>query len=183
MSLTLSAQIESILFWKGEPLSIKKLTQLLSSEEALILDALTTLEGELSTRGISLQRNGDEVALATSPEVSEMIQTLTKEELSKDLGKAGLETLSIILYRGPIKRSAIDYIRGVNSQFIIRNLLIRGLIERVSDPKDERSFLYKPTFELLSYLGINKVEDLPEFEAVSTTIETHKEESTEAPQP
>jgi segregation and condensation protein B len=75
----------------------------------------------------------------------------------KDLGKAGLETLSIILYQGPISRAEIDYIRGVNSNFILRNLLIRGLIERVENPHDQRSFLYKPTLELISYLGLSKI--------------------------
>ncbi len=179
MTLSLSAQIESLLFWKGEPLSIKKIAQLLSRKEDEISACLPELESALQNRGISLQQANGEVSLATHPEMSAVSTELTKEELSRDLGKAGLETLSLILYRGPVKRSEIDYVRGVNSQFILRNLLVRGLVERVPDPKDERSFLYKPTFELLSYLGINKVEDLPEFDSVKNEIETHKEATTE----
>lgn len=175
--LSLSSQIESILFWKGEPLSISNIAKILKKEEATIVEAISNLESDLVTRGFILQRNGDELALATHPEMSTIFETLIKEDLNKDLGKAGLETLSIILYRGPIKRSEIDYIRGVNSQFILRNLLIRGLIERISDPTDERSYLYKPTFDLLSYLGLNKVEDLPEFASVRSEIENYKKES------
>jgi len=110
--------------------------------------------------------------LGTAPEMGELIEALIKEELSKDLGKAGLETLSIVLYRGPISRSKIDYIRGVSSTFILRNLLVRGLVERVSNPDDQRSFLYKPTFELLSYLGISRIEDLPEYDAVKQELES-----------
>ena len=60
--------------------------------------------------------------LGTSAEASTLIEKLTKEELNRDLGKASLETLSIIMYQGPIKRSQIDYIRGVNSTFILQKL-------------------------------------------------------------
>ena len=105
-----------------------------------------------------------------------MIEELCKEELSRDLGKAGLETLSIVLYRGPITRSGIDYIRGVNSTFILRNLLIRGLVEKIPNPNDQRSFLYRATFDLLSHLGIPRVEDLPEYGNTNESIEKFIEE-------
>ncbi|MDE2188364.1 MAG: SMC-Scp complex subunit ScpB, partial [Patescibacteria group bacterium] len=65
-------------------------------------------------------------------------------------------------------------IRGVNSQFILRNLLIRGLIERVENPADARSFLYKTTLDLLAHLGISKIDDLPEYEQVRKDIEIFK---------
>ena len=84
------------------------------------------LEQDLKGRGLSLVRTDDEVMLGTAKEFSGLIEDLAKEELSRDLGKAGLETLSIVLYLGPITRADIDYIRGVNSQFILRALLIRA---------------------------------------------------------
>jgi chromosome segregation and condensation protein ScpB len=59
----------------------------------------------------------------------------------------------------------------VNSTFIIRNLLIRGLIERVDDDKDKRQFRYRPTIDLLSHLGLSKVDDLPEFTLVKSELE------------
>ncbi len=139
------------------------------------------LETKLHDRGIRLLIHEDEITLGTASKVDPIIEKLTKEELSRDLGKAGLETLSIIAYRGPVSRRDIDYIRGVNSAFIVRNLLIRGLIEKVPSEKDERKFLYKPTLELLSYLGIQKMTDLPEYERVQSEINnfqntTEKEE-------
>ncbi len=170
----LEKQIEAILFWKGEPVAIKKLTQILNAKEEEISAALKNLETSLSNRGISLIFKDDEVALTTSKETSELIEKLTKEELIKDLGKAGLETLSIIIYQGPVSRAEIDYIRGVQSTFILRNLMIRGLVEKVSNPKDQRSFLYKPTFELLTYLGITKIEEMPEFQKAKEEIESYK---------
>lgn len=169
--MNLDSLIEATLFFRSEPISIKKLSELLEKTEAEIIEALNLLENKLADRGVRLMRKEDEVTLATASDASALIEKITKEELSKDLGKAGLETLSIILYKGPISRREIDYIRGVNSNFILRNLLIRGLIEKVQNKDDQRSFLYKPTFDVLSYLGVSKIEDLPEYEEVKKEIE------------
>ena len=89
--------------------------------------------------------------------------------MCRDLGRAGLETISIILYKNPVTKNEIDFIRGVNSQFIIRNLLIRGLIERIPNPNG-RGNLYQPTFELLRYMGVEKIENLPDYEKVRVSL-------------
>lgn len=175
----LSARIEALLFYKGEPVSVRFLAETLRVSEEIVREALASLEQSFGGRGIVLMRIGDDVMLGTAPEMGQMIETLVKEELNKDLGRAGLETLSIVLYRGPIARSEINYIRGVNSNHILRALLVRGLIEKVEETGKEggsRSTVYRPTFELLSYMGIRNVKDLPEYEHVHTAIEVFKEE-------
>ncbi len=174
MPIHLSSQIEAVLFYKAEPLSVKRLTQIFKKDEQEIKNAIRELREELRGRGLMLVEFEDEITLGTSKDVSHLIETLTKEELTKDLGKAGLETLSIILYQGPLSRADIDYIRGVNSNFILRNLLVRGLIERVDNPKDQRSFLYKPTLELISHLGLSQITDLPDYDTVRKDIESFK---------
>ena len=161
--MPLEQQIEAILFWKAEPISVKKLAETCGRGEGEIINTLDLLEKALANRGVKLIRKDDEVTLGTAPETSELIKKLTKEELSRDLGKAGIETLSIVLYQGPVTRAKIDYIRGVNSSFILRHLQIRDLMEKITDPSDARRFLYRPSFNLLQYLGISKVEDLPEY--------------------
>lgn len=176
--MTTDARLEAILFFKAEPLSIKKLAQILKADETEVKNALQILKEKLLGRGVTLIEKDDEVMLGTAAEASGIIEELSKEELSRDLGKAGLETLSIVLYRGPITRSGIDYIRGVNSTFILRNLLIRGLVEKIPNPKDQRSFLYRATFDLLSHLGISRVEDLPEYGNTNESIEKFVEEFT-----
>ncbi len=182
--LSLEQKIEAILFWKGEPVSVKELSSYLGFNEQSIKDSLTNLEEQLATRGIILMQKGSgsttEVQLGTSPEASAIIEQITKDELSKDLGKAALETLAIILYKGPIKRSEVDYIRGVNSTFIIRNLLIRGLIDKAPAPNDQRASVYSPSFELLSHLGITKVEDLPDFAVVQEEVKKFRETNQES---
>ena len=175
--MNLSQQLEAILFWKAEPVTIKKLALLLNTDTSSIKTGMVELENSLKGRGITLIQTDDEVILGTAKELSPMIERLTKDELSRDLGKAGLETLSIVLYQGPISRADIDYIRGANSQFILRALLIRGLVERAENPKDARSFLYKPTLDLLAHLGISKIEELPEINQVRADIEAFKQSS------
>lgn len=189
--MNLENTIEALLFWKGEPLTIKELSKSLNSSVDEVLNAVSELEKNLSTRGLVLLRKNtinkdgeidtleQEITLGTSPEAGALIEKLTKEELAKDLGKASLETLSIILYKGPVKRSEIDNIRGVNSNFILRNLLIRGLIDKKPDPRDSRATLYGASFELLSFLGVSKIEDLPNFEQVQEEINKFKEHSAE----
>lgn len=172
--MDLPQKLEAILFWKAEPVSTKKLAQLLSIDAAAVQSGLSALESRLQGRGITLVRTDEEVMLGTAKELSPLIEELTKDELTRDLGKAGLETLSIVLYQGPISRANIDHVRGVNSQFVLRTLLIRGLVERVDNPDDQRSFLYKPTIQLLAHLGVSKIEDLPEYSQVRADIEAFK---------
>ncbi|MFQ5662143.1 MAG: SMC-Scp complex subunit ScpB [Candidatus Paceibacteria bacterium] len=174
--MRLNAKIEALLFFKGEAMKVKELIKLLGVDKSIIENALIELKENLSERGIQLIRKDDEVILATNPEMSDLIERIRKEELTKDIGKAGAETLSIILYKGPVARAEIDYIRGVNSTFILRNLLIRGLIEKISNPRDQRSFLYKPTLELLSFLGVKGIEELPEFDTVQSELKTFMQE-------
>ena len=171
--MTLEAKIEAVLFWKGEPITLAKLATLVGSDKDEVKNALITLSGSLKNRGLSVVINDDEVELRTAPDASILIEKLTTAELMRDLGKAGLETLSIVIYKHPIKRSEIDYIRGVNSSFILRNLLMRGLVERVSEKEGEsgRGFSYRPTIELFSYLGVSKIEDLPEYTRVKADLE------------
>ena len=169
--MSLDAKIEAVLFWKAEPVAISKLAKIFAVTPEEIKASLVALEVVLKGRGVSLLHKDDEVALRTSPEASSLIKDLTKEELTRDLGKAGLETLSIVLYQGPISRREIDYVRGVNSNFILRNLLVRGLVEKIENPKDQRSFLYRPSFDLLSYLGISRTDDLPEYANVKKELE------------
>lgn len=169
--MELESKIEGLLFYKGEDISIKKLSELLSVTEDEIKDGLNKLEQSLSGRGIVLVRKDDSVVLGISGELSPIIESIRKDEISKELSKAALETMSIILYKNGVSRSEIDYIRGVNSSFILRNLLVRGLVEKVIDSKDSRRILYRPTFETLSYMNVAKIEDLPNYESVVKSLD------------
>lgn len=169
--MELESKIEGLLFYKGEDMKIAKLSEIFNASIEEINEALNRLEQSLSNRGLVLMRKDDSVFLSIHKELSSIIESIRKDEIAKDLSKAALETLSIILYKNGISRSEIDYIRGVNSSFIIRNLLVRGLVEKIADEKDTRRVGYRPTFDTLSYMGIVSIKDLPNYESVVAELE------------
>src|SRR3989339_1614293 len=169
--MDIEQKIEATLFFKGEPTSRKKLAEFLGVGQAEINEALEKLKENLNGRGVVLQEKENDIVLGTSPELSDLIEKLQKEELNKELSKASLETLSIILYKNGVSRAEIDYIRGVNSSFTLRALSVRGLVEKSIDPKDNRRYIYKPSFELMSYMGIKSLEELPDWAEVNGSIE------------
>jgi len=171
MNNNLESKIEATLFFKSEPISFKKLGDILKVSKKEITEAVLNLKNNLSNRGIVVLEKNDEIMLGTAPELSKLIEDLQKEELNKELSKASLETLSIILYKNSVSRAEIDYIRGVNSSFTLRALSIRGLIEKTIDIKDNRRYIYKPSFELMSYLGIKSMEELPDYQEINNSIQ------------
>lgn len=158
-----SAKLEAILLYKGEPVTKKELSGLLSLSEKEILEAGSDLSSKLEDRGISLVETDDAFALVTAREASHLIERLEREEYSSELSKAALETLALIAYEGPLPKSKIDYVRGVNANFILRSLTTRGLVERIPDPENGRQTLYRTTIELMGHLGITRAEELPEY--------------------
>ena len=168
------AKLEALLFIYGEALFFKKISQTLDMEEQEVKEAVMSLAESYKdgSRGLQLVVDDEKVQLTTKPEFGKLLEDMVKGELHEELTSASLETLSIIIYSAPISRAEVDYIRGVNSTFILRNLLIRGLIERELDPKRANAFIYKPSFEFLRHLGISKKEDLPEFEQFQQLIKS-----------
>lgn len=169
--MQLESKIEGLLFYKGEEVEIKKLAEIFKVSIEEIEEALKKLEVSLSGRGLVIVRKDNQVVLGISADLSPVIEEIRKEEITKELTKSSLETLSIILYKNGVSRSEIDYIRGVNSSFILRNLLVRGLIEKTIDQKDSRRFLYRPTFDTLSFMGITSIKELPNHEEVRSQLQ------------
>jgi DNA-binding MarR family transcriptional regulator len=83
------------------------------------------------------------------------------------LSKAQLEVLAIISYRGPISRTEIEAIRGVNCSYTLRALLLRELIERDGNPENLRGYVYTLSNQFLLSLGVATQEELPDFQALS----------------
>lgn len=158
-------KLEALLFIYGEPMETRKLAKILGAKESEVSEGISALEMELrrEERGLALVQDKGTVQMVTKPEFSKLLEDITKQEFSESLTPAGLETLSIIAYAGPISRADIEYIRGVNSSFIVRTLLMRGLVERTVDPKRSNTYLYSTSFELLRHLGLSKNSDLPDY--------------------
>lgn len=161
--------IESILFVSGEAVKKSKLAKILSEKMEVIEESLNALGEKYaqSQSGLSLLRKGEEIQLVSNPENVSYVESLVKNELQDSLSPAAMEVVSIIAYRGPISKAEIEQIRGVNCSYTLRNLLLRGLIERSDNPRDNRGYVYVISFDFLKKLGIDDVKKLPEYGTLS----------------
>lgn len=167
--LTPPAALEALLFVSAGPVSRETLQSQLSLTEKEFELAVTALEKSLTGHGLMLVVTPDELELRTAPNVAPFIEKMRANELSRDLGKASLETLAVIAYQHAVTRSEIDWIRGVNSAASVRTLLMRGLIEGVEDPKDKRRIRYQLTTEAYAHLGVGGPEELPRYNELRAT--------------
>jgi segregation and condensation protein B len=165
MENNIEQKIEAVLFAVGDPISIGKLTAIIDEKTDDTEQALASLREKYAGRnsGIYIIEHESGVQLVTKPEVSSVIEKLVKTEVSENLTPAVLETLSLVTYLAPVSKASVEYVRGVNSSYTLRNLLIRGLVERIPHPKRSNAYLYRPTADLIRHLGITKKEDLPDF--------------------
>jgi segregation and condensation protein B len=168
--MTLDVLIEALLFYRSAPQNKEKLQKLFAVSEEDLRVALAKLTARLENGATRLIETQSEVQLATAPELSEFVTSLRRHDLTGDIGKAGAETLAIILYREPIARTEIDRIRGVNSSFILRNLLMRGLITRESITGNGYHFRISPS--LLQHLGITNKRELPQYSEFMNALDT-----------
>lgn len=162
--------IEGFLFYKSAPQKKQTIIKLfgISSEE--LATSLIVLNERLKSGATRIIETAEDIQLVTCSELAPIIEALRKNELKADIGKAGAETLAIILYQEPITRAEIDRVRGVNSSFILRNLLIRGLIERSHD-KTRNSFVFTISPTLLALLGVTHKHQLPDFAKIADALE------------
>lgn len=158
--------IESILFIHGEPLTVSRIAKVISASPAAVKAALGELASERRECGIVLIENDGEWQLATNPANRVVVEKLISGERSGDLSRAALEVLAVIAYKSPISRAGIEHIRGVDSSFTLRNLLIRGLVSREEHPTDRRSYRYRISTDFLKHLGLSRPSELPDYDAL-----------------
>jgi len=165
--MNLKNKIESILFVSGSPIDAVKIAKLLNIKKEDVAKAIEELQEEYkqNERGIQIARVGDRFQVVTAPQNSEEVGMFLRQEVIGELTKPQLETLTIIAYRGPIVKPELEQIRGVNCTIILRNLMIRGLIEE-SELKDGMD-TYIVTHDFLRVLGITDVVELPDYEKLN----------------
>jgi len=163
-------KIEALLMYKNEPTTYTWLAKALELQKSEVKDLVSEMQQYYQNRGFILVQTDEYASLMTSPLAASIIDHLNKNQKEKELSKQALETLAIIMYKAQVTKSEIDYIRGVNSVFILRNLLIRGLITKKPNLLDKRSPFYIPTHDVLAHLGISNVKDMPEFDLIEKNL-------------
>ena len=143
------------------PLSRREIAALAGTDRATVDARLGDLEVSLRERGVRLLVDGDRVELATAPEGGALVARYVGADAVR-LSSASLETLAIVAYRQPVTKSAVERIRGVDSDYTIRTLLHRRLVVELGRSEAPgRPYLYGTGFEFLERFGLTSLDELP----------------------
>lgn len=174
----MKALLEGLLFVKGsEGLSLEEIVNITKEEPDKIKEALKELYNDYQSeeRGIQLELLGNRYKLTTKEIHKDIYKNLVTEEENSSLSQSALETLAIIAYNEPITRIEIDEIRGVNSSYVVRKLLLKNLIQEVGRADlAGHPRLFGVTNDFLDYFGLNSVKDLPELQPVEEVNDEEK---------
>jgi segregation and condensation protein B len=164
----LKNQIEALLFLSNKPLDIKKITELTERKKTEIETVLAILVDDYNKRdsGIGIMCLNDSYQMVTDKRYAQVVEKFLKQELTGEMTRPQLEALTIVAYRQPITKMELEQIRGVNCSLILRNLEMRGLIEKKHD-KNTLADKYFVTVDFMKFLGITTVEELPDYEGLS----------------
>lgn len=167
-NLTKEAALEAMLFASGESVPVKRLAEVLEISEGKTIKMLEELKkkyDEDAKCGIRLVRLEDSYQLSSKKEYYEKIRDLTERKRRASLSNAGLEVLSIVAYNQPITRSTIEFIRGVNSDGALNNLVAAGLVEEVGRlDAPGRPMLFGTSEEFLRCFDLSSLSELPDIE-------------------
>lgn len=163
------SKIESILFVASKPLGLKKIAKVLGVDETAVRVAMEDLRQKYNHQesGIMILENDDEWQMVSNPDNREAAENFLKAEVSGELTRPQLETLTVISYCGPITKPELEQIRGVNCSLILRNLMMRGLVKELEDPTKLMPS-YEVTMDYLRHLGIDNLNALPDYDKLHT---------------
>lgn len=160
--------IEGLLYVQGDlGLTINQIEDILEvpEEEAKILVLNLKNYYEENNRGLRINYLGNTIKLTTKEEHQKYYQKLLESPSSNNLSESALEVLAIIAYNEPITRGDLEKLRGVDSTYVLRRLLAKGLIKECGKSDlPGRPILYKTTDDFLDYFGLASIKDLPNIE-------------------
>ncbi|CAN5621062.1 hypothetical protein BH23CHL6_BH23CHL6_10240 [soil metagenome] len=156
-----ATQLEALLFVAERPLSRREIATLAGVSRAVVDERIGDLDVALRHRGIRLVAAGEHVELATAAEAGELVARYVGADGVR-LSPAALETLAIVAYRQPVTRAAVERIRGVDSDYVLRSLMHRRLVvEQGRANAPGRPFMYGTGFEFMERFGLVSLDDLP----------------------
>ena len=160
--------VEGLLYVQGDMgITIHQIMDILEIDEDKAKEIVLNLKNyyDDNNRGIRINFLGNTIKLTTREEHREYYQKLLEEPSSHSLSQSALEVLAIIAYNEPITRGDVDSFRGVDSSYVMRRLLAKGLIKECGRSEEAgRAILYKTTDDFLDYFGLASRDDLPSIE-------------------
>ena len=155
--------VEAILLLADEPVPSSQMGEVLEVPRADVEAVLRELAETYGRdgRGFVLRESGPGWRLYTDPECAPWLERFVTGHRHARLSGASLEVLAIVAYKGPISRSEISEIRGVDSDGVVKTLLQRGLIETSSAEGLGAANLFEVSDEFLERMGLRSVDELP----------------------
>lgn len=176
----LESRVEALLFYVGDVLSKKRLSDLCQVDMETIQCCIQQLQTfyKLTNSGLDIIEVDNGYQMCTATQHTELIQLYQQKPVKHTLTQALLETLAIIAYSQPITRAQIEEIRGVRCEHAIAKLMEYGLIEEVGRLSViGRPILFGTTHEFLRYFGFKSLEEMPHIQ--DELLEQFKREVTE----
>ena len=159
--MTLSAQLEALLFLAPDPVPAEELADALRVDEDEVAAGLRALAAALEGRGVLLRELAGGWTLASHPDAEEAARRLLARPRTPSLTPAQAETLAIVAYLQPVSRPEVARIRGVASESATSALVERGLIEEAGRSQFG-AVLYRTTPLFLKLFGLNSPDELPD---------------------
>jgi len=162
--LMLKGLIESLLFVSDTPLTLDRIATLLEEfEREDIKAAIAAIADDCQAegRGVELATVAGGYQLRSCHEYADYIRRLKRVKPVR-FSPSSLETLAIIAYRQPVTRAEVEYLRGVDSGGVLKNLLDKKLI-RILGKKDipGKPLIYGTTREFMETFNLKDLASLP----------------------
>ncbi len=162
------AILEGILFAMGEAVPVGRIASVMDMTEKQTEKFLLEMQEEYNSsleRGIHLIRLEDSWQLCTKRDYYDYIHRLKEKARRAALTNAGLEVLSVVAYNQPVTRSSIEFIRGVNSDGPLNNLIASGLVKEVGRlDAPGRPILFGTTEDFLRCFNLSSLSELPDID-------------------
>ena len=156
--------VEAIMLLAEEPIPARQIGEVLERPRAEVEALLTDLaeEYERDDRGFVLRATAGGWRMYTNPDCHPWLERFVTGHTPARLTGAAMEVLAIIAYRGPLSRTQIAEIRGVDSDGVVRTLVVRGLIEETGrDSGPGTPVLFGVTGDFLEGMGLRSLDELP----------------------
>lgn len=167
------ARLEAALLISNSAVPARKLAQLARLIDAAEVRRMIRLLNESYDRERSafrIESTASGYLMMTRAQLAPWLDRLHQRQEQMKLSSPAMETLTIIAYQQPVTRADVEAIRGVQSSEMIRQLIDRGLV-RIAGEDDSlgRPFLYETTRQFLTLFGLQKLEDLPNYNLLRRT--------------
>ena len=160
----IEAIIESLLFVAGEPVSLRRLCEIIAeAQKAEVQEALEELvkKFEAPDRGLVIAEVAGGWQLQTSADNALWVGRLLQARPIR-LSRPSLETLAMVAYKQPVTKAEIDDIRGVDSGGVLKTLLDYGFI-RITGRKDVpgKPLIYGTDRRFMEFFRMKSLSELP----------------------